>query len=184
MAKAMDLIKAYMQEEIPPEGGFIISAIFSPGTAYAIYEITAYRNVKDVYKINEGIVFKSDGNRTHMLVEPATYPYKSIDPVNREEGSSIPYRLNELDVITAKGNEKIMTAREPMMLYSSFTILEKESDFFAFIFYPTRDVYIAIRKFLTDSLYNDCNIVRKDAAEAAEASLDVIKSFTLWQKGT
>jgi hypothetical protein len=77
-----------------------------------------------------------------------------------------------------------MTAREPMMLYSSFTILEQASEFFAFIFYPTRDVYIAIRKFLTDSLYNDCNIGRKDALQAAEAVLDVVKSFTIWQKAT
>ena len=53
MAKATSLIKAYLSETIPPDGGFIITAFFTPGSNYSIYEITAYRNVKDIFRTNE-----------------------------------------------------------------------------------------------------------------------------------
>jgi len=181
MAKATSLIKAYMNETIPSDGGFIISGFFQPGSNYAIYEVTAYRNVKDIYRTGEGLTFKTDGNRCHMLVEPAIYSGKHLEPVNREAGRSIPYRFGELSIMTAYRKEKIMIAKEPIMLYASFTVLQKESDYFAFLFYPTQDVYMAIKKFIADSLYNDCSIAKKDAVEASETLLATIKKFTVWQ---
>ena len=180
MATAMSLIKAYMTEQIPPDGGFIITAYFSPDSNYSIYEITAYRNVKDIYRTPEGITFKTDGNRTHLLVEPPTYTGKHIEPVNREAGKSIPYRFNEITILGGQRSEKIMIPEKPLMLYSSFTILEKESDFFSYIFMPTRDVYVAMRKFISDSLYNDCNISISISKEAAARSLETIKKFTIF----
>ena len=66
------------------------------------------------------------------------------------------------------------------MLHSSFTILEKKQDFFAFLFYPTQDVYVAIKKFIADSIYNYCNIPRHDALEASIKWLNTIKKFTVW----
>ena len=182
MAKGMALIKAYKTEAIPDNGGFIISAFFEPGTNYGIYEITAYRNVKDIYETNEGLVFKTDGNRMHILVEPPAYAKKYIEPVNREDDKSIPYRFDELDIHTTKKVEKIMISIEPKMLYSSFTVLKKESDAFSFIFYPTKDVFGAIVKFVTDSMYNDSNLSRKDSIEIAKKTLEVIKKFTIWAK--
>ncbi len=180
MAKATQLVKAYLSEDIPPDGAFIISGFFE-GSQYAIYEVTAYRNVKDIFRDKSGIIFKTDGNRTHLLVEPATYPQKHIEPVNREEGRAIPYRFNEVEIISGKKSEKIMIPTEPKMLYSSFTILEHQKDSFAFLFYPTKDVYVAMRKFIADSLYNDCNLTRKGAMEAGEKLLATIKKFSIWQ---
>ncbi len=181
MAKASDLIKAYMNEEIPAGGGFIVSAFFDSGSAYAIYEITAYRNVKDIFRTGDGVIFKTDGNRTHLLVEPPSYMKKFEEPVSRETGKSIPYRFNEMEILTAHASEKIMIPKEPTMLHSSFTILDKDTDFFSFIFHPTKDVYVAIKKFIADSLYTDCNIARADALKAAETSLSTIKKFTIWK---
>jgi len=66
------------------------------------------------------------------------------------------------------------------MLYSSFTILEKESDFFSYLFIPTKDVYVAIRKFMADSLYNDCNISTSVSKEAAAKLLETVKKFTIF----
>jgi len=66
------------------------------------------------------------------------------------------------------------------LLYSSFTILEKETDFFSYLFIPTKDVYVAIRKFMADSLYNDCNISTSVSKEAAGKLLDTIKKFTIF----
>ncbi len=180
MAKAMSLLKAYLSETIPPNGAFIITALFEHGTAYAIYEITAYRNVKDIFRTTDGIIFKTDGNRTHMLVEPATYAKKYEEPVNREAGKSIPYRFESMDVFTAKKSEKIMVPREPSMLYSSFTVLEHKTESFAYLFFPTRDVYIAMKQFIADSLYNDCNLTKKDATTGADMVLATIKKFTIW----
>lgn len=180
MAKATSLIKAYMTETIPPEGGFIITAFFSSGTNYSIYEITAYRNVKDIFRTNDGVTFKTDGNRTHMLVEPASFTKKYIEPVNREEGKSIPYRFADMDIIDPNRDIKIMIPLEPIMLYSSFTILEKQGEYFSYIFHPTNDVYVAMRKFIADSLYNDCNVPSRHAKEISARLLETIKKFTIF----
>jgi len=180
MAKASNLINAYLNEDIPQGGGFIVSGFFDSTSIYAIYEITAYRNVKDIFRTNDGVTFKTDGNRTHILVEPSTYTKKFEEPVNREKGRSIPYRFNEMEVLTAHNNEKIMIPTEPTMLHTSFTILEKNTDFFSFIFHPTNDVYVAIKRFIADSLYNDCSLSKVDALKAAETSLKTIKKFTIW----
>ncbi len=180
MAKATSLITAYQNNELPEKGGFIISGNFDPDSTYSIFEITAYVNVKDIYHSPEGWVFKTDGNRAHMLVEPATYSKRHIEPVHREEGRSIPYRFNEMEVLTGKRQEKIMVSLEPVMLYSSFTILEPTGYNYSFIFYLTEDVYLAMRKFIADSLYNDCNLTKADAMEGSKLALNTIKKFSLW----
>jgi len=180
MANAMALIKAYMTEQIPSDGGFIITAYFTGGSNYSIYEVTAYRNVKDIYRTGEGVTFKTDGNRTHLLVEPPIYTNKHVEPVNREVGKSIPYRFSEMTILGGGKSEKIMIPQQPLMLYSSFTILEKESDFFSYLFMPTKDVYVAMRKFIADSLYNDCNISTVVSKEAAAKLLETIKKFTIF----
>ncbi len=180
MAKALSLIKAYQTETIPANGGFIISAFLEPGSIYAIYEITAYRNVKDIYQVPEGIVFKTDGNRIHMMVEPSSFAKKYIEPVNREDGKKIPYRFDELEIVKTKHLDRVMIAKEPKMLYSSFTILKSSGDSFSFIFFPTKDVYMAIKKFLADSLYNDCNLSKSEAMNCSKLALETIKKFTIW----
>lgn len=180
MAKATQLVKAYLSETIPPDGGFIVSGFFE-GSQYSIYEVTAYRNVKDIYRDKDGIIFKTDGNRTHLMVEPPTFAQKHIEPVNREEGRAIPYRFNELEILNGRKSEKIMIAKEPVLLRSSFTILDHGRDNFAFMFHLSDDVYVAIKRFVADSLYNDCNLSKKGALEAATKLLDTIKKFTVFQ---
>ncbi|HPB80451.1 MAG TPA: hypothetical protein PK200_00300 [Spirochaetota bacterium] len=180
MAKAMSLLKAYMSESIPVTGGFIISSFFEGDTTYCIFEITAYANVKDIYKTPEGLTFKTDGNRAHVLVEPPTYSRKHIEPVFREDGKSIPYRFNEMEILTGQKQEKIMISKEPIMLHSSFTILASQGDNFSFLFFPTPDVYIAIRKFMSDVFYNDARLMKVDAIEGAKVFVDTVKKFTVW----
>ncbi|MCP4135944.1 MAG: hypothetical protein GY754_33555 [bacterium] len=180
MAKATSLLKAYQAGAIPHGGGFIISAYFQPGTTYGIYEITAYRNVKDIFPSDDGLNFRTDGNRTHILVEPASFSKKHMEPVHREGDKGIPYRFNELEILQGKKAEKIMIGKEPQLIHSSFTIIDHEGDSFAFVFHPTEDVYIAIKKFLADSLYNDCGLSKNGAKEAATLVLGTIKKFSIW----
>ena len=180
MARAMNLSKAYYSNEIPNNGGFIISTFFDPDSTYAIYELTAYKNVKDIYQSPDGLIFKTDGSRTHILVEPASYVQKYSEPVHREKGKSIPYRFADMTIINGKKHEKIMIPNEPIMLYSSFTILNNEGDSFSFLFFPSEDVYIAIRKFVADSLYNDCGVTKIESKEASELFMSTVKKFTVW----
>lgn len=180
MAKAMSLLKAYYNNLLPSDGGFIISSFFDDTSTYTIYEITAYKNVKDIYETPDGIVFKTDGNRTYCLIEPATYNEKYSEPVSRPEGKSIPYRFDEMEVHTGKKQEKIMVAKESKMLYSSFTILKTAQENFSFIFWPTEDVYAAIKKFMSDTFYNDAGLGKNDAMAAATMVMAAIKGFSIW----
>ena len=180
MAKALNLVKAYMTEQVPASGGFIVSAFFDSDSAYTIYEITAYKNVKDIYQSPEGLTFKTDGNRTHILVEPTSYPQRYTEPVHREKGKSIPYRFDDMTILTGKKQEKIMIPMNPVMLYTSFTVLKDQGDNFSFIFHPTEDVYTALKTFIADSLYNDCGLAKDDAKEVSDAVLETIKKFTVW----
>ena len=123
MAKATSLIKAYKTELIPSEGGFIVSAFFQSDSNYAIYEITAYRNVKDIFQTADGMVFKTDGNRAFILIEPPTFPKKHIDPVNREEGKSIPFRLSEVEIYQTKRVEKVMVPGKHVDPHSSVSYI-------------------------------------------------------------
>ena len=181
MAKAVTLERAYLSEQIPSTGAFIVSAYFPDETSYAIYEVTAYHSVKDVFKTTDGMVFKTDGNRTHILVEPASYSKKYIEPVNREADRSIPYRFNDMTVLSGHKSEKIMVPLEPSFLYATFTILSHEKDSYSYIFFPTPDVYTAMKSFITDSLYNDCDLAKKDAKEGVDLLIKTIKKFSIWK---
>lgn len=66
------------------------------------------------------------------------------------------------------------------MLYSSFTILEQQTDYFSYIFHPTKDVYVAMKKFLADSLYNDCNLGLSVSKEVSSKCLEIIKQFSIF----
>ncbi|NCB33475.1 MAG: hypothetical protein EOM64_06285, partial [Erysipelotrichia bacterium] len=60
-----------------------------------------------------------------------------------KEASEIYRVFNEMTMLGGGKNEKIMVPEKPLMLYSSFTILERESDFFSYLFIPSKDVYVA-----------------------------------------
>jgi hypothetical protein len=179
MAKAMSLLKAYMTNSMPLNGGFIVSSLFDPDSVYTIYEITSYASVKEIFKNPEGLVFRTDGNRTHLLFEPPSFSQRYTEPIHREQGRSIPYKFSELKIMESQNHEKLMVPNEAMMLYSSFTILDTKGDNFTFLFFPTDDVYIAIKKFLADSLYNDCNLTKDEALEGTVMAMQTIKSFSI-----
>lgn len=180
MAKAISLLKAYQNESIPTHGGFIITSNFNSDSVYSIFEITAFSTLKDIYQTGEDFNFKTDGDRTHILVEPPIFTGKSVEPTFREAGKSIPYRFYELNIITGKKQEKIMIPKKPIRLHSYFTVQNASGTNFSYLFYPTEDVYIAIKKFIADTLYNDSGVEKSDALEAAKIALETIKKFTIW----
>ena len=178
--KALDLFQAYSQDKLPREGGYIVSSFFSEGTAYAIYEVVAYSGVKNIYLTSEGLTFQTDGNKLFVLVQPAIYPQKYVEPFRRDSQHKIPHRFNELEIYTAKNQTKVMVSREPIVTYSSFTILKPEGMNFSLIFYTTDEVLETLEYFFQETLNKETQIPKSDAREASKLVIAGIQRFGIW----
>ena len=69
--KALDLFKAYAQNKLPKEGGYVVSTFFDTNSVYSIYETVAYNGVKSIYLTEDGLTFQTDGCQVYTLIEPA-----------------------------------------------------------------------------------------------------------------
>jgi len=168
MAEMKELFSAYRNSELPTDGGYIISTFFDETSTYTKYEVTSYNNVKDIFASDEGLTFQADGQKIFVLVEPANYSKKHVEPTYRNDAEQIPYRFKELDVHTSRRQDKIMIGKEPIMTYGSFTILKSEGANFSYIFYKTDHFLDTIHRFFADSLRQDARVPKRDAEEAAE----------------
>jgi hypothetical protein len=178
--KALDLFQAYAQNQLPREGGYIVSSFFHPTTTYSRYEVIAYSGVKSIYLTEEGLTFQTDGNKLFVLIEPASYPRKFIEPVSRDTEERIPHRFSELEIYTAKNQTKIMVSKNPIMTYTSFTILKPKGINFCLVFYNLPDVMETIGKFFTATLNKEAGIPQADAQKAADSVIAGLKKFTVW----
>jgi len=174
-AKYRNLFDAYKLEKLPREQGYIISSFFKENDAYSIYEVVSYAGVKEIYPTDTGLTFVSGSKKLYILVEPAIYHHKGQEPVSRKQGDSIPKRFNELEVIIAKNQTKIMVAKEPNEVYGSFTILKPASLNFSVVFYELPDLYETIAAFFTDSLNKQRKVPERDAKTAANLIVETIK---------
>jgi hypothetical protein len=168
MAQIKDLFKAYMANELPTDGGLIITSYFDLETTYTKYEVTAYNNVKDIYRNDEGIVFQADGYKQFIVVEPATYSRKHTEPAMRDRGHAIPYRFKEVETFISKRQDTIMLGKEPVITYTSFTILQPVGDSFAFIVYKENDLLKTVENFFAASLWHDARVPKADADKVAK----------------
>jgi len=179
--KALDLFKAFAAEKLPAEGGYIISSFFQETSAYSKYEIVAYNSVKAIYPTSEGLTFQADGNKLFVLAEPASYMRKHLEPYTREKEYQIPHRFSEVETITAHNQTRVMVSREPVMTYSSFTIIKPTEINFALIFYHTGDFLDSIELFFQKTLNGEAAIPKADAAKAAKLIIAGLQKFTIWQ---
>jgi len=168
MAKILDLFEAYSNSELPRDGGFIITELLDDSSRYARYEVISYGNVKDIYLIEEGIMFQADGKKLFVLFEPLNYSAKHVEPTFRDESHRIPYRLNELDIFSTKRQEKLMIAKEPVETYSSFTIANETGLNTSYVVYKDDSTSRTILGFFEQSLWKTLNISRTDARNACE----------------
>ena len=182
--KAMDLFEAYAQNKLPKEQGYIVSSFFTANTAYSIYEIVSYSGVKTIYSTDEGITFQTNGKKLHILVEPATYPNKSVEPYVRTAQDQIPLRFSELLQITAKNLTTVMIAKQPISTFSSFTILRPSGINFALVFYDLPDLYASLALFFEKTFNQEAGIPQGDAkkcakkvAEIAEATMNFRREY-------
>jgi len=179
-AKAIDLFQAYSENRLPRDGGYIVSSFFSESSPYSKYEVVAYSGVKSIYLSSDGLTFQTDGNKLFVLVEPATYPKKHIEPYNRDSKEEIPHRFSELDIYTSKNQTKVMVSKEPIMSYGSFTILKPSGINFSLLFYNLEDTLDSIEYFFTQTLNKEAQVPRIDSKKAAKLVSNGIKKFTIF----
>ena len=181
MAIVKELFLAYSKSELPVDGGYIISSFFSPTSAYTRYEVTSYNNVKDIYINEDGLTFLADGKKLYVMVEPANYPEKHIEPAHRDDNHKIPYRFNEVEIHLSKRRDKIMIGQKPVVTYGSFTILKPTGHNFSYIFFNTEDIVDGIGSFFSETLWNNANVPKNDADKCAEIIKGIFKYFVDFQ---
>jgi hypothetical protein len=179
-AKALDLFKAYADGQLPQDGGYIVSSFFSENSAYTKYEVIAYPSVKQLFLTEDGLTFQSDGNKIHVLVEPATYHKKYIEPFRRDSAEQVPHRFSELETLTTRNQTKIMVSKEPIATYTTFTVFKPTGVDFAFVFFKLPDVLDSIKLFFEKSLNKEARVPTSEASRAAALVIDGVKKFTIF----
>ena len=79
--------------------------------------------------------------------------------------------------MTSRRQDRIMIGKEPVISYTSFTILKPTGDNFAYLFFDTDDLVDAVHRFFIETLWKDGNVPKSDAEKAAAFIKDVFPSF-------
>jgi len=173
--KAMDLFEAYAKDKLPKDQAYIVSTSVNSNTGYTIYEIISYSGVKAIYPEGTGLTFQSQGKKMHVLIEPASYPHKAIEPYLRNKDEQIPLRFRELNVLTTKNQIKIHIAKKPIESLSAFTVAKPVGYDICFLFYELPDLYETLTKFFEQSFNKDAAVTQADAKKAAKDTVTVIE---------
>ena len=175
--KVMNLFDAYANDQLPKDQGYIISSFINGNTGYSIYEVISYSGVKAIYPEGGGLTFQSQGRKLHVLIEPASYPNKSIEPYLREKQDQIPLRFKELEKLTCKNQSTVYWAKKPIESLSSFTILRPAGFNVSFVFYNKPDIYNTLAKFFEQSFTNDAGLPMADARKGGGDISSVVKKY-------
>ena len=173
--KAMDLFEAYAQDKLPKDQAYIVSSFINSNTGYSVYEVISYSGVKAIYPDGTGLTFQSSGKKMHILIEPATYSHKAIEPYLRDKEDQIPLRFSELNVHVAKNQSKVYMAKKPIESLSSFTIAKPVGLNISFVFYELPDLYTTLSKFFEQSYNKDAGIPQADAKKVSKETVAVIQ---------
>ena len=182
MTKALDLFSAYKQNQLPKEEGYIVSSFFSYDSPYTIYEVISYSGVKSIYATQEGLTFQSNGKKLYVLLEPASFAQKSMEPYCRDRDKQIPMRFKELNIHTAKNQTQLMSSIKPVDSLSSFTVLQPTGINFSFVFYMLPDVLDSLELFFNKTFTKEAGIPSGDAKIAAKTIVETIKTTMVWDK--
>ncbi len=179
--KAMDLFDAYAKSALPKDHGYLVSSFFSTHTAYSRYEIVAYSNVKSIYPNDDGLTFQTDGKKLHILVEPANYHQKGMEPYVRPTSEQIPHRFNELEAYSCKNQSKIYYGKNAVISYGSFTIMRPTGMNFSFVFYALPDVNESMQLFFEKTFNKEAGIPLSDSKKVAASVAAKIKTAMAWE---
>lgn len=177
MAIAKELFEAYQKGELPQNGGYIVSVFYSDRSTYTKYEVVSFSNVKDIFSSDEGLTFQAEGRKLFVLVEPANYPNKHTEPAYRTDAERIPYRQKELISFTTRRQDHVYVGREPVVTYTSFTIVKPVGQDIAYLFYPGADTKSAILEFFRNSLWKQANVPQTDARKVCDIIDEVFQKI-------
>lgn len=159
--KWVELFQGMMNSEIPFDGsGYILATHFKDSSNYTIFEIIAFKNVKNFIGSEEGVTFYSDGYKIFFLYEPVTYRLRFMEPYLRETGDSIPQRWKELYNMELPSHDRLFISKEPYMSYGSFTIGKPDSGNFVYYFFDYEETRKNMEHFLGKLLVEDLKIPR------------------------
>jgi hypothetical protein len=173
--KVLSLFDAYASDRLPKDQGYIVSSFINGNTGYSIYEVISYSGVKAIYPDGTGLTFQSQGKKLHVLIEPSSYPHKSIEPYLRDKADQIPLRFKEVGKIISKNQSTLYWAKKPIESLSSFTVARPIGFNVSFVFYNRQDIYTTISKFFEQSFTNDAGLPMADARKGAEEITAVVK---------
>ncbi|MDR1505943.1 MAG: hypothetical protein LBI67_02465 [Treponema sp.] len=173
--KVLSLFDAFTSDRLPRDQGYIVSSFINGNTGYSIYEVISYSGVKAIYPDGTGLTFQSQGKKLHALIEPPSYPHKSIEPYLRDKADQIPLRFKEVSKIIAKNQTTLYWAKKPIESLSSFTIARPVGYNVSFVFYNRPDMYVTLKKFFEQSFTNDAGLPMADARKGAEEITAVVK---------
>jgi hypothetical protein len=165
--KVLSLFDAYASDQLPKDQGYIVSSFINGNTGYSIYEVISYSGVKAIYPDGAGLTFQSQGRKLHVLIEPASYPQKGIEPYLRDKNDQIPLRFKEVNKLTTKNQSTVYFAKKPIEALSSFTVARPAGYNISFVFYDHPELYKTLSMFFEQSFTNDAGLPMNDAKKAA-----------------
>ena len=181
--RVINLFDAYSSDRLPKEQGYIVSSFINANTGYSIYEVISYSGVKSIYPEGEGLTFQSSGRKLYILIEPASYPYKSTEPYLRQTGELIPLRFSEVDKLRTKTQCTLYWAKKPVESLSSFTVTRPKGFNISFVFYDKDDLYSSLAKFFEHSFINDAGLPRSDSRKGAENITAIVAKTMQFRTG-
>ena len=166
-SKALDLFSAYRAGRIPPRGGYIVSSFMVDGSAYARYEIVAYREARTLRLSDDGLDIAADAGKVFVVVEPFGYHDSDTEPWLRDARHRVPHTFAELSIVSARGHSRIMVSSAPVLAAAVFTVARPAGIDFSFLFLPGREALDTIHAFLWQTLQDECLVPAAAARRAA-----------------
>ncbi len=160
--KWIDLFDGLMKEAIPfEENGYIIKATFDQEASnYAVIELIAFKNVKNVAISDSGVTFYSDGYKVYLAYEPVTYRFRYQEPYLRDGIYHFPARFNEIETIEMPKHDKIFISKKPYMSQGSFNVDRPGAGDLTYYIYNNQRVEEHIFQFINSILTDDLRITK------------------------
>ena len=175
MTKPQSLFRLYQASRIPTEKGFIITSNYDPeGGMYTVLELISYANVKEIISDGESLTFRSDGYKLYIIVEPASYIKRQVEPVFRDQGKSVPYRFNEMMIFKDSKNNRIMVGEQPIVTLTSFSIDSPEGDNFSVYIHRDLQVRKTMKTFLTQIFNKDLSLFLDISRQASNFATEIM----------
>ena len=73
-----------------------------------------------------------------------------------------------------------MVSREPIITYSSFTILKPSGINFALVFFNMPEILNTLAFFFTETLSKEAGVPTADAKKASKYVIDGLQKFSVW----